>query len=143
MSIQRIHTANKSGQIVVPPSAGNQQEIIDVLTGVNAVNVFNEEATVLPSTETTIVTYVVPASKILKIVGISGTGAPAARFTLTVGGTAEAIVRMSSATRVGNINFDSGPISVTAGTTVLITGFHEASSSQPLAANLFGFLIDA
>lgn len=111
--------------------------------GNTSINEYNEDAAVVNGVETTILTYVVPASKVAKLQGIVATGSASGKFRLKVAGTTKTTIRTSTADRAKIVNFEDGTIDATAGQSVTVTALHEETANQSMEVNLTGYLVDA
>ena len=112
---------------------------LDGFSGRIPLNEHAENATVVGATESTILSYVPTAAAYVQ--GLLLTGTAAGRWKLKVAGTTKAIARTTAARTTENISFADGPVPASIGQTILITGFHEETANQALAANLFGYTI--
>jgi hypothetical protein len=102
-------------------------------------NVFASNSAVVSTTDTTILTYTVPAATTAYIQGFHGSSNAAGRFTLKVAGTTVCVSRSSAADRNVDTHFSSGVLSATAGQIVTILFYHEETVNQIAQVNLFGY----
>lgn len=110
--------------------------LIILPTGINQ---YGTTTGALPSIETTIVSYVVPATKIFYIVGASGNGTAKGYFRLKVNGATQAQREMDVSDR--NVEFDFSDmwgLKTVAGDVVTITIVNTSSVSGDYTANLHG-----
>jgi len=104
------------------------------------INIYAEVGSIASETETTVVTYAVPAGKTLNIQGFLGTGTSTGRFRLFLDAVVEGILRTSTAERSTSVDYGRGVIQATTGTTVTIKAYHEETANQTFQGNLFGYL---
>lgn len=142
-------TGSSKGLFVGGKNAANEWQALPIDNGKLAVSIegsnripinkFSENGAVVGTSETTLVTYTPSAA--LKVQGFSGTGQVAGRFKLKVNGTTKAILRTTIAEMSKDFPFADGVVEVASGETVIVTGYHESSATQALAANIFGYEI--
>jgi hypothetical protein len=101
---------------------------------------YAEDTAVVSTTETTVLTYTVPATKTINIQGFSCTGTATGRFKLKVAGTTKSVLRTSAASRSERVYWGKGVIQATAGIAVIITAYHEEIPNQTMEVALYGYL---
>ena len=130
-------TSANSAPVVL---ASDQSAVSVTQTERTGLNQFAEDAAVVSTTETTLITYT-PSGVTAKIQGIMVTGSATGRFKLKVAGTTKAIIRTSAANRTEYARFQDGPIIATTGQAVTLTAFHEEIANQAMAGNIYGYTI--
>lgn len=108
-------------------------------SGTGALNQFAENAAVVSTTESTIVTYVAVTNGFIS--GVVVTGSAAGRYKVKVAGVTKMIVRTTAAKTTEQVFLGPGMIAFSIGDTILLTGFHEEIANQALAGNLMGQLV--
>lgn len=119
-----------SGSVIIGGSSGGDSGI--------PFNVFVEDASVPTSSETTIVSYVIPGDAPSYIGGVLVSCGAAVKFKLKIDGIVKAVGRTSASHPTENIQFGGGEIKASSGATVTVTAYHEDSTSHIVDANLYG-----
>jgi hypothetical protein len=104
------------------------------------VNVFAENTTVPSSILTAILSYTVPAGKTLSITGVYGWGQADGEFAIKVDSVVVGGGWSSPSFRTLHLNYESAPISATAGQVVTVNVTQYQTSTQDFKANLLGTL---
>lgn len=110
---------------VVPP--GDPFILFDQVQGVNG------------NDESAIVTYVVPASSQLQVIGFTGSGNVDGIYRLYVDGDIKLMGYSSVAVPTISLNFQNVSPVLTEGQIVTITGFHSFNGQAKFNATLFGY----
>jgi len=110
------------------------------VTSGTSFNQFDQDDAVVSAVDTEILSYTVPANKTANIKGFLGTGTATGKFTLKVDGATVSVLRTSAANRNGENYFGDGAITVTTGKVITINVYHEETTNQSMAANVFGTL---
>jgi hypothetical protein len=129
---RRIYVADDGGLLV---HVGNNPSGIPVFD--STVNVYSE-ALVPFNTETTILTYTVPADQRLYITQVHGWGYTNGEFVIYVDGDAKSGGFTSAAEPNYDGNFVTAPIVADAGQIVTITLSHMNPAAKTMKANLLG-----
>lgn len=104
------------------------------------VNVYNDISSVPPSVETTVLTYTVPLTKTLSILGIYGWGNYDGEFTVRVNGVQVGGGWSSPSDRTLFVDFSSAPVGASAVQVVTVNVTQYGTSSYDFQANLLGGL---
>ena len=111
-----------------------------VIPGTEA-NTFGDVALVLTSTETTVVTYTVPANKTFYFIGFVVSGNANALFKLYVDGVAVLAGRSSVANLTLNLTYSYSPIKVPEGVTIVLKVTHEVSVGCDFEGTILGYIL--
>lgn len=111
--------------VITPP--GNPFILFDQIQGVNG------------NDESAIVTYVVPASGQLQVVGFTGSGNVDGIYRLYIDGDIKLMGYSSVAVPTISLNFQNVSPVLTEGQVVTITGFHSFNGQAKFNATLFGY----
>ena len=106
-------------------------------------NTFGDVALVLTSTETTVVTYTVPANKTFYFIGFNVSGNANALFKLYVNGSPVLAGRSSVANLTLNLTYSYSPIKVTEGVTIVLKVTHGASVGCDFEGTILGYLLSS
>lgn len=143
-----VITGNNLGEIVSAldnPPVGDEFGLVvrPIVSGYpgTLIHAFDTETAVISETETTIVTYTVPASKTFYFVGLSASGNTSAIFKLYVNSN----IILAGRTSAANLNLDKtfhqSPVSVPALSSISIKVYHYTTVSCEFEATIFGHLI--
>lgn len=106
-------------------------------------NTFGDVALVLTSTETTVVTYTVPADNTFYFIGFNVSGNANALFKLYVNGSPVLAGRSSVANLTLNLTYSYSPIKVTEGITIVLKVTHGASVGCDFEGTILGYLLSS
>lgn len=106
-----------------------------------ALNLYAEDSAVVGSSTVNVLTYTVTVGSIFKIQGFSGTGGPAARYTLKIDSSKRSSLKTSAAKPSNFVNFGNGFIVATGGEIVTVSVFHSEQTAHEFAINLWGSLV--
>lgn len=126
-------------RLLVDPDGGLLVHSTNGETVGSPVNVFSEVDAMF-ATETTILTYTVPAGMTLSLTTVIGWGDNVGEFLVRVDGVLRGGGRTSAATLTLDLPYDSAPIIANAGQVVTVTITHYAPATRHFRANMLGGL---
>jgi hypothetical protein len=127
---------------VVQPIGTNLHVVVDsgsitVNEFANGINIYGE--VVAPfNTETTIISYTVPAGPSFKITAVEVWGDYFAEYFVRINGTQKSGTNVSAAERSKSLEFETGPVVALAGQVITISVQHQAMGNVKFHANLMG-----
>ena len=126
---------------IIESQSENQNKYFEGL--LNPFSEHDSVSGVMEDVETTVVSYVVPAGQTALLLGATGSGDASAEWWIKVDSTIVEYNRTSTSDRNLKVNYNSGSISVAAGSTITLTvkHFEHAQDPHSFAGTLFGLLI--